>query len=49
MSLVETAGEGKEIMDRIGVLVEKALKNYFSINKKYPETIIFYRDGVSDG
>jgi hypothetical protein len=49
MSLVETAGEGKEIMDRIGILVEKALKNYFSINRKYPETIVFYRDGVSDG
>ena len=36
-------------MDKIGFLIEKALKNYFKINKNYPQTIIFYRDGVSEG
>jgi len=50
LSLVEVAsGEKMEIMEKIGSLVEKALLNYFKINKAYPETIIFYRDGVSDG
>jgi hypothetical protein len=35
-------------MNKVGVLVELALKNYFKINKCLPENIIFYRDGVSD-
>lgn len=50
MSLIEKAkGEKIEIMDKIGSLVERALRNYYRINRKYPETIIFYRDGVSEG
>jgi len=50
LSLVEQAqGEKVEIMDKIGSLVQEALKNYLKINKVYPQTIVFYRDGVSDG
>ena len=49
LSLVEQSGERTEIMPLIGQLVEKAITNYAKINKTYPETIIFYRDGVSDG
>ena len=50
MSLIEqTKGEKIEIMDKIGSLVERALRNYYRINRRYPDTIIFYRDGVSDG
>lgn len=50
LNLVESArGEKVEIMHKIGYLVEKALINYHKLNKAYPETIIFYRDGVSDG
>ena len=36
-------------MDKIGSLVERALRNYYRLNNKYPDTIVFYRDGVSDG
>jgi len=35
-------------MIRIGKLVRKAVENYFKINKKFPMTILFYRDGVGD-
>lgn len=50
LNLVESArGEKIEIMHKIGLLVEKALINWHQINKNYPETIIFFRDGVSDG
>jgi hypothetical protein len=45
----QSKGEKIEIMDKIGTLVERALRNYYRINKRYPETVIFYRDGVSDG
>lgn len=36
-------------MDKIGSLVERALRNYYRLNNRYPDTIVFYRDGVSDG
>jgi hypothetical protein len=50
MSLIEKCkGEKIEIMDRIGSLVERALRNYYRINRRFPDTIIFYRDGVSEG
>jgi hypothetical protein len=45
----QTKGEKIEIMDKIGSLVERALRNYYRINRKYPDAIIFYRDSVSDG
>ncbi|MFO0131710.1 MAG: hypothetical protein ACK52J_04270 [bacterium] len=35
-------------MEKVGYLIDLALKNYFKINKYLPENIIFYRDGVSD-
>jgi hypothetical protein len=35
-------------MGKIGLLMEKAIINYFKINKFYPENIILYRDGVGD-
>lgn len=50
MSLIEQCkGEKMEIMDKVGSLVERALRNYYRINKRYPDTIVFYRDGVSEG
>lgn len=50
MSLIDqTKGEKIEIMDKIGTLVERALRNYYRLNGAYPDTIVFYRDGVSDG
>lgn len=35
-------------MERIGLLVEKAVQNYVLINKSLPENIIIYRDGVGE-
>jgi len=50
MSLIEqTKGEKQEIMDKMGTLVERALRNYYQLNGRYPDNIILYRDGVSDG
>ena len=36
-------------MERIGVLVKKAIYNFFKINQIFPENIILYRDGVGEG
>jgi aubergine-like protein len=40
--------QNEEIMERIGLLVEKAVQNYVLINKSLPENIIIYRDGVGE-
>lgn len=42
--------EGRmEIIDRLKYLVHDLLVSYNDINKRYPQRILFYRDGVSEG
>ncbi|KAF8933946.1 Eukaryotic translation initiation factor 2C [Haplosporangium bisporale] len=42
--------EGRvEIIDRLKYLVHELLVSFNEINKRYPQRILFYRDGVSEG
>ena len=40
---------GQELADNLKVCMTAALKNYHDINKRLPERILVYRDGVGDG
>ena len=44
----ECGRENQEIMGSIGGLVQQAIENYARMNKKFPENIILYRDGVGE-
>lgn len=39
---------GKEIIENVRVLFKDSIREYFKENKKVPECIIYFRDGVSD-
>ncbi|XP_033328474.2 argonaute 3 [Megalopta genalis] len=42
-------GRHQELMDMLQVCMTSALKAYYKHNKRYPDRIIVYRDGVGDG
>ena len=49
MSLIEKTKCKNWNYGKIGTLVERALRNYYQLNEKYPDNIVLYRDDVSDG
>lgn len=48
-SCVDRHKNGEEISDELASRVVAALKKYHSIMGKYPDRILFYRDGVGEG
>lgn len=42
-------GSTEEMIEDIGTMVQKLVVGYHKKNNKYPKSIIFYRDGVSEG
>ena len=41
--------EGQEMLDKIGDMINSRLALWMEHHKKYPENILVYRDGVSEG
>jgi len=49
-SVTDVQSPRVEIIETLGVMLEKVLRDYYDFNnKKLPQTMVFFRDGVSEG
>lgn len=48
-SIAQAHSNGEELSNDFGMNLVMACKTYYDLNKKYPEKIVIYRDGVGDG
>jgi hypothetical protein len=46
---IKVQESGKEVIDGLKYLVRDLLESFFTKRNTYPDSILFYRDGVSEG